>query len=354
MSTTCLAIGDPHFKPSNLKYAKQMADKVWELASDKNPRFVVILGDVLHTHEKINMFAHQEAVKFILDISSEFNTYLLIGNHDRPDNDHYLTNVHPFTGLKGTVSNLTVVDSGLVTEIDGKKIVFMPYVPDGRFDEALRTLDVDPENMSDISMIFAHQTFKGAKMGAKIAGEDDSPVDEWPVNRPPIISGHIHDFDHLQPNLIYTGTPFQHAFGDRDDKTVSLVTINDSEVYSFDHERISLGLPTRRTFRVKPEDVPDFKPPVVEDPSLVRIVITGTQGDIKTVVKSGFTKAWLTSGYKVVFKYHKEHVDEIKTPESLNIDTWISRRSNAKSFRATLLETLKEKPDELAWFNELF
>ena len=351
MSTECLAIGDPHFKPNNLKYARQMADKVWKLAVDKNPRFIVILGDTLHTHEKINMFAQKEAVKFILKLSSEFETYLLIGNHDRPDNDHYLTDAHPFTGLKDTISNLTVVDKGLVKEIDGKKIVFMPYVPDGRFDEALRTLDVDPEDLTGVSMIFAHQTFKGAKKGAKIAGEDDSPVDEWSLDRPPVISGHIHDFDYLQPNLIYTGTPFQHAFGDRDDKTVSLVTIAES---GFEHERVPLDLPVRRTFRVKPQDVPTFKPPVVDDPSLVRIVITGTQGDIRTAIKSGFTKAWSTSGYKVAFKYLKDQLSEVEDSESLDVNTWIARRSVAKSYRTSLLESLKEKPDELAWFNQLF
>ncbi|GAG10401.1 unnamed protein product, partial [marine sediment metagenome] len=221
---TCLAIGDPHFKSNNLRYARQMVDKVWELANEKNPNFIVILGDVLHTHEKINVFALKEAIQFMSALGTEFPVYLLIGNHDRPHNDHYLTDVHPFVGLERSATSLEVVDLGLVKNIKGRNFVFMPYVPNGRFDEALDSLDLDPNNLTDITMVFAHQEFRGAKMGGIISDKGDV----WPLDRPHVTSGHIHDYDKLQHNITYVGTPFQHAFGDRADKTVSFITFNGS------------------------------------------------------------------------------------------------------------------------------
>ena len=346
MSLSCLAIGDPHFKTQNLRYARQMTEKVWSIARSRKPSFIVILGDVLHTNEKINAFAQKDATEFIGDLSREFQVYLLIGNHDRPDNDHYLTDVHPFIGLKYAGTSLDVIDKGLIETIDGRKFVFLPYVPDGRFDDAIRSLDLDPDNLSDVTMLFAHQTFKGAKMGHKIAGtEPGKPVDVWPLTRPPVISGHIHDFAKLQPNLIYTGTPLQHAFGDRDDKTVSFITFNET---GFEHERIDLKLPTRRTFRLKPSEVADFTPPIVDDPSLVKIIITGTQGENRALIKSGFTESWSSSGYLVGFKYLKE------AKESVDLKQWAKHTTVNKSYRTALLESINTEPGQLSWFNRLF
>jgi hypothetical protein len=45
--------------------------------------------------------------------------------------------------------------------------------------------------------------------------------DEWPEERSLVISGHVHDYDRLQTNLIYTGTPLMHGYGDTHHKTVS-------------------------------------------------------------------------------------------------------------------------------------
>ena len=347
---TCLVIGDPHFKTDNLRYATQMIEKVWQLNQTKNPDFVVMLGDTLHTHEKINVFAQKTATDFIARLSSDVPVFLLIGNHDRPHNDHYLTDIHPFTGLEYAATSLEIVNKGLVETIKGRQLVFIPYVPNGRFDEAISSLGLDPEHLDEVAMIFAHQEFKGAKMGGIISEVGDV----WPLDRPPVISGHIHDFDKLQHNLIYTGTPFQHAFGDRDDKTVSFITFTKT---GFDHERISLGLPVRRTFRMSPNKATTFKPPIVDDPALVRIVITGTHGEVKALIKTGFTEAWSKAGYKVSFKYLKS--DAVTDPlnvsaGSVDIATQLAAMRSTVSYRTALLNQISSDDQQLRWFNKLF
>jgi len=88
-------------------------------------------------------------------------------------------------------------------------------------DEALQTIE-NPYN--DVTCYFAHQEIIGAKMGAIVSKEGDV----WPAENSLMISGHIHDYDMLQPNMIYTGTPLMHGVGDKDDKTVSMFTFDEN------------------------------------------------------------------------------------------------------------------------------
>jgi len=82
MSVKCLAIGDPHFMTSNVTESKDLIKKVNLLTDQLNPDFVVLLGDLLHTHEKIHVTPLTLATQFITDLSKKTHVYLIIGNHD--------------------------------------------------------------------------------------------------------------------------------------------------------------------------------------------------------------------------------------------------------------------------------
>lgn len=92
---TVLCIGDPHFKGDNKHETDLMELQVRELIIKLNPTFVVVLGDILHTHEKIDLRANKRATSFLRMLRSVSNwLYVLIGNHDRPDNNVFLTDDH--------------------------------------------------------------------------------------------------------------------------------------------------------------------------------------------------------------------------------------------------------------------
>ena len=100
-----------------------------------------------------------------------------------------------------------------------RKLVFLPFIPTGRFVEAL---DSDDEPWKDADMVFAHQEFRGAKMGAKISEEGD----EWKEDWPSVISGHIHDRQILR-NIYYTGSCLHNDFSDINTKKfVSLLDVS--------------------------------------------------------------------------------------------------------------------------------
>jgi DNA repair exonuclease SbcCD nuclease subunit len=197
MPTTILFIGDPHFQISNIQEVDLFLEKIINLATKKNPDIIVIAGDILHTHERLHTLALNKAYDLIDNMRKITKTYVLVGNHDYINNQQFLTNNHWMNGLKEW-NNTIIVDNVLKENINNEKFIFVPYVPPGRFEEALRTLKYD---WISASCIFAHQEFAGCKMGAIVSIEGD----KWDINNPIVISGHIHSKQQPQKNIYYSG-----------------------------------------------------------------------------------------------------------------------------------------------------
>jgi hypothetical protein len=325
MSLKILCIGDPHFKADNQLETDLLESQLHARIVEIQPEIVVVLGDILHTNEKLNLHIQKRAINFLrmLKTVSPY-LYILIGNHDRPNNNVFLTDDHPFTSLKEWGERVRVVDTPLVAEHYGATLAFVPYVPPGRFEEALKIGGLEPP-YSNITCIFAHQEFKGCKMSAITSTEGD----EYPLHYPMCISGHIHDFDQLQSNLIYTGTPIQHTCSDRGDKTVSLCTFgpltpeppdvqplpsgNDtppgSEVGSgassprnpprwtlLQHQRLALKIGKRLNLKLTPEELLAF---ICPPDAKVRIRVLGEVQVLRDLMRTDHVRQLLALGVKI-------------------------------------------------------
>jgi DNA repair exonuclease SbcCD nuclease subunit len=198
-----IAIGDQHFKVSNIKEVNLFIEKITFLIKEKKPDFVVLLGDLLDTHERLHITPLNKAYELIDNIRKICKTYVLVGNHDMENNSVYLNDKHWLNSLKQW-DNVTIVDK----VIKENNFIFVPYVFVGRFEEALNTLNEDWKN--NINCIFAHQEFKGCKMGAF----DSIDGDIWDINNPNVISGHIHSNQTPQKNIYYPGSSLPVAFGE--------------------------------------------------------------------------------------------------------------------------------------------
>ena len=163
-----LVIGDPHFKSTNKLQTDDLRKEFIKLARRLKPDFIVNLGDTLHNHDKIHMRVLYDAIEFFEDLSEISPLFVLIGNHDRPSNNTFLTdeiNMHPFVGIKEK-GNINIVDDAtLIYDFNGVRFGFVPYVPTGRFNEALSIRKFYGSSERDIedkiSVVFAHQHFAG-------------------------------------------------------------------------------------------------------------------------------------------------------------------------------------------------
>ena len=107
--TKVLVIGDPHFKCDNVHDTNLLHIRSIETIKTTKPDFVVILGDILHTHDKAEVTTLIRAQKWLIEVSKLSKTYLLIGNHGRPNNKVSVGEVHFFYAMKN-YPNLIIVD----------------------------------------------------------------------------------------------------------------------------------------------------------------------------------------------------------------------------------------------------
>ena len=283
-----LCIGDPHFKSDNTEETSAMTDQLYQLAIDNRPDLIVVLGDLLHDHEKTTISNYKRAADFMEKLQSTgIPTVLLIGNHDRPNNQTFLNDLHFFTALKQW-KGVSVVDTTLVKRFvfeDGTyTFMFMPYVPVGRFQEA-----IGDHIVPNLDAIFCHQEFLGAKMGAIVSKDGDF----YPPDYPLCISGHIHDYDRLQENLLYPGTPIQHGWSDTLDKGVSMIEIKKE---GWSETRHQLNIMKKITVSLTPEEALVYVPP---ENTRVRVKIVGSAESIKNVMASKAVKDLKLNGVTI-------------------------------------------------------
>lgn len=305
--TTCLAIGDPHFQVSNVLDAKELINKCEMLVNQLKPTFVVILGDILHTHEKIHVTPFNLATDLITRMSKLTHTFVLIGNHDYCNNSQFLTSRHPFNSFKD-IANVTVCDRVVSCMIGNEKYIFTPYVPPERLEEALDTLSDVGQTWTDARCIFAHQEFFGCRFNPVMTSTDG---DIWPEDFPLVISGHIHDAQRLQSNIYYTGSSMQHAFGESHDKTIAYVTFRGSE---FSIKKIDLELRKKKIKYMNVEDADQFK---LETNTLVKLVLKGRPEQFKVFRRGQIYKQLQEQGIAISFSPHSVEPDtqERKKPE---------------------------------------
>lgn len=302
-----LAVGDVHIQTKNISDVIRMQEKLVDIIKDRKPDLIVLLGDILHEHEKIHSDALNTALKFIRQLSSMgVPLILIIGNHDLLNNQQFLTDRHGFNAVKKW-DNVTVVDKCIHKTIKKHKLVFLPYVPPGRFIEALET---NKNNWEDATAIFGHQEFYGCKMGSIVSVDGD----KWDEAYPLVITGHIHDRQIPQPNIIYTGTPIQHSFGDTVKKTVGIFTFGKTGKYKYD--KVDLGLPKKRTFNF---DLPDVDMVKIErfhgKGDMIKVIVKGKRPEYNTFKKTEEYDKLTKMRINVVFKPEKQLLSDI--PEQL-------------------------------------
>lgn len=215
-----LIIGDPHFREGNVTEMDHLVKfTIRFVKQHPEIEFIVVLGDILDRHGVLHQHPFHQACKFLHQLGSMKPTYVLIGNHDFDNPSKFLPDNHPFLMWKLTqCPGVTIVDKPLREN----GFVFVPYVPPGMFHQALEFIDPGLDFLQTTEIIFAHQEFRGCRMGPVISEVGDSwpPASLADAPHPPaydrvplVISGHIHDRQEL-PGILYVGTPIQNGFSD--------------------------------------------------------------------------------------------------------------------------------------------
>jgi DNA repair exonuclease SbcCD nuclease subunit len=327
-----LVIGDPHFKVNNTNEMDIMSNDIINIAKEKQPDFIVVLGDVLDKHESIHVIPLMQSIDFLKQLQDIAPLYVLMGNHDRPNNQDFLSSSHPFTALKYW-NNTTIIDTSQTITIKDCVFTFVPYVYKGRFKEAL-----EKTNYKQSSVIFCHQEFKNVIMGAKKSMDGDV----WNDDDPYIISGHIHDMQLLQNNIFYIGTPIQHKFGEKEDKFIALFHFKNNITYKHHnivYDKIKLKVPLKKIVHLQPEQLTSF---VFEKNINYKIIIHCEPNDIKLLSKHPKILQFINEGAQVFYKN--------KPPTSVQNNVMIDHHVD---FMTLLQQDIQHNTNLLSLYNEI-
>lgn len=306
----CIVVGDPHFQVNNINECDELIIKLNKLIEKIQPTFIVILGDLLHTHERIHVDPLNKAIKLLISLSLKIEVFLLIGNHDYCNNQQFLTKNHPFNSLK-KIENIIICDRVITREYNNKKFIFCPYVPPKRFEEALNTLKEKGREWKDANCIFAHQEFYGCKYNPVSTSTEG---DVWSKSNPLVISGHIHEKQRLQDNIYYPGSSMQHSFGESADKTIALITFKEDSKISIDC--IDLEMKKKKIIYLNIEDIDKF----VYDPEVnIKLVIKGYSEEIVIFRKTKKYNELVKKGLKISFLPKEKEAIVIEREQKKNV-----------------------------------
>jgi DNA repair exonuclease SbcCD nuclease subunit len=309
-------IGDLHFKASNLTEGNLLVDAlINEAKKHSDIKSFIVLGDTLDNHANIHSQALNLACSFLKRLLEIGNVIVLIGNHDYINNSQHLSAEHPFNSLKywrhekNTIHIVDTIQSfnfGL-----GFHFLCCPYVPVGKFVETIKT----HPTWNDASCIFAHQEFTGVGFSEK--------SDDWRLDWPLVVSGHIHEYLQLQSNLLYPGTPIQHSFGEQSEKTVSILEFTERTKWTED--RISLNLPRKQTIESNIDEVALLE---ISPNSITRLILKVTPSEWQIFRKTKTFRDLVAAKVKII-------------PRSTSINS-VSKGYRRRVYLESLCEAIKK------------
>ena len=381
-----LMIGDPHIMDSATREVEELTSKLSLMINSVNSGAVsfegldgffkggdvtdipaiserisdkfdiaVIMGDVLDRHGTCSVYSHKRAVELFEVISAQIPLFVIIGNHDRPYNSDFLSDYHFFSGLKDK-KNLYIIDKAKVYNIikdtsgvtvtetcEGEKglfFLFVPYVPNGKFTEAIDT--IKNLNISKLACVLAHQELYKCRYNGITSEKGDKIQDNFPL----IISGHIHEYQKLK-GAIYVGSSRQINRSESPDKTVSLFKFKNNDGIPKDPEELRINMNLIRKINMKIR-VSQLHTVVVPDNCVLYLVIEGTKSEIKSLKKLATFKPIIENKNIKVY-YNADLTEDTILDETQRL----SIKSNI-SFIEKLKIRIKNSEEQLNLLQELF
>ena len=310
-----LIIGDTHFKVNNSDQTNILVDSIIELVIKHKPKLIVFLGDIFDNHSTVNVLQMYRFSYLIKRIKDMAEIYILVGNHDMIDNKQFFPEAHSLVLMDGLNDNITIVNKTKTWNKHGIKLLFVPYLPPGRFVEGLNII----EDWNTYDAIFAHQDFNGACGNSRYKVKKG---DGWNENLPMVFNGHIHTPQMIGSKILCPGASIQESFADTPERYVILLKFDDNLKQNIEKIRInSLEL---KEISLNIRDAYNYTPPSM---TKLKIELVGTQAEYKVLSSSGKIKEWQRMGCKVTTNLQSSvdinRINNKKRPVYISYDTCV-------------------------------
>jgi DNA repair exonuclease SbcCD nuclease subunit len=190
----------PNWHDIALKWAKWQCREF----NKHNIADVIFCGDWHHNRNEISVSTLQISAD-ILDIFSEFNIFIVVGNHDIFYK--HRVDVNSLSIFKNR-QNVHIIDTVQTLTYNNKNITLCPW-----------NTQIDDIPQSDV--IFGHFEIETFKMNAFRVCDHGLKVSSLLRKSPLIVSGHFHtrhEKTYQAGTILYVGNPFEMDFGDMDNE----------------------------------------------------------------------------------------------------------------------------------------
>lgn len=196
-------------------------DWIFRTAAERKCDYVFFLGDLFHERSKIDVLNYLRAfecfMRHLIDQTSSFEVFLLVGNHDMYHRERWdINSIKPLSAIP----RVNIIDKPTAMNVGGRRIDWMPHT-DNPIKE-LNKLKKEQGRAGDI--LFGHMAVNGAMLNicygtkADVIVEydndmlpvDPSIFDDWKMT----MLGHYHAAQQLTETAEFVGSPLELTFGE--------------------------------------------------------------------------------------------------------------------------------------------
>lgn len=172
---------------------------------------VVILGDLFHDRQALNIEVLTHLCNFLEESTNEFQQRWIVfpGNHDM-----FLRHSWEINSLVPLRKFLTVIDTVKILQLDEQRFWILPFIT---FEKSyLRVLRMIEDQYQEGDKLMTHIGIRGATLNTCFLLKDWSSVnfEQSPFRR--VYSGHFHSKQQIGENVWYPGSPIPFKFDEGD------------------------------------------------------------------------------------------------------------------------------------------
>lgn len=333
-----IVINDPHLKEENLEIIKSIFQQTTVIAKDLGLKIIDCSGDIMNSRKSQPQIV-LTTFKDILDElqQSEIELHSCVGNHDKVNYFGVESFLDPFSNHPA----FKLYRYGGYRELDGVNIHYASYFTDELFQGQIKhNKKANKWNLKNV--LIGHIGVSGSVMNNGIVIESQTIIPSLFNEYDLIILGHYHDYQELaEGRIIYTGSCVQHNFGEHTGKGATILYDDLST------EIIPLKYPQYLKFEVNPtqitaKDIQDLKKEKTDTGDNLRIILKGTDSEVKSFNKMDL----LNAGISVELKQDKIIKEEIESKLEA-FDT----KSLAEEFDAFCEKNKLDKKSGMKYFN---
>lgn len=317
-----LIMTDTHLSDKNIEVNKSIFKQFFDCCKLYKPEYTIHMGDMFDDRKSQKLITLKTMKNMLEGLTQPL--FVIPGNHDKSD----LSSKESFLDIyhDDEENNLIVIDDYWIDPT--KRLHLIPFFSNNEYNKRLDlVLENVIKNSDSKKFLLTHIAIDGVR-------NNDGSIVSDSISRSKltlfdkVLVGHYHDRSVIGNNVHYTGSAFQHNFGENTDKGFTLLYPNGQVEYiktqfpSFIQYKIDIDESNLNTNQIVDELCVSIKD---EDNTNVRVTFIGKETNLKKIQDKGLKNIGVDVKYipkEVMIGVESAENEEFINFESRLDDEW--------------------------------